>query len=179
MSLRCFLVLTFAISNATRNLKSLHKARGSTSMSIGTSCTMKMAGPGILELRSLCARTQLLIAGTQPCGFPIQQWIHGGRTGKYPAHDALDIEVHIVPSATDPTGMGESAVPPLAPAVADAVFAAAGKRVRRLPMGLRNSLPFRNFDVPINCHVRESVNSRRWRGPTNFEPVHFGGLPQA
>ena len=94
-------------------------------------------------------------------------------------NDAPDIEVHIVPSAADPTGMGESAVPPLAPAVADAVFAAAGKRVRRLPIGLRNSLPFRNFDVPINCHVRESVNSRRWRGPTNFEPVHFGGLPQA
>jgi isoquinoline 1-oxidoreductase beta subunit len=49
-------------------------------------------------------------------------------------NDAPDIEVHIVPSAADPTGMGESAVPPLAPAVANAVFAATGRRVRRLPI---------------------------------------------
>ena len=50
--------------------------------------------------------------------------------------DAPDIEVHLVPSTAGPTGMGESAVPPLAPAVANAVFAATGKRLRRLPVDL-------------------------------------------
>lgn len=44
------------------------------------------------------------------------------------------IEVHIVPSTEAPQGMGEPGVPPLAPAVANAVFAATGVRVRRLPI---------------------------------------------
>jgi isoquinoline 1-oxidoreductase beta subunit len=49
--------------------------------------------------------------------------------------DAPDIEVHIVPSTEDPaSGVGEGGVPPLAPAVANAIFAASGKRVRRLPV---------------------------------------------
>ena len=43
------------------------------------------------------------------------------------------IEVHIVPSAEAPTGVGEPGVPPIAPAVANALFAASGKRLRRLP----------------------------------------------
>jgi isoquinoline 1-oxidoreductase beta subunit len=44
------------------------------------------------------------------------------------------IEVHIVPSSAKPTGVGEPGVPPLAPALANAVFAATGKPVRRLPI---------------------------------------------
>ena len=44
------------------------------------------------------------------------------------------IEVHIVSSSAKPTGVGEPGVPPLAPAVANAVFAATGKPVRRLPI---------------------------------------------
>jgi len=47
------------------------------------------------------------------------------------------IEIHIVPSTERPEGMGEPGVPPLAPAVANAVFAATGVRVRRLPIDTR------------------------------------------
>ena len=49
--------------------------------------------------------------------------------------DTPAIEVHIVPSeATQPFGMSEPPVPPIAPAIVNAVFAATGKRVRRLPI---------------------------------------------
>jgi isoquinoline 1-oxidoreductase beta subunit len=49
--------------------------------------------------------------------------------------DAPLIEVHIVPSERrDPSGMGEPPVPPIVPAIVNAVFAATGKRIRRLPI---------------------------------------------
>ena len=43
------------------------------------------------------------------------------------------VEVHIVPSTEPPTGVGEPGVPPIGPALANAVFAATGRRVRVLP----------------------------------------------
>ena len=47
--------------------------------------------------------------------------------------DAL-IEVHLVASDAGPGGVGEPGVPPLAPAVANAVAALTGKPVRKLPI---------------------------------------------
>ena len=44
------------------------------------------------------------------------------------------VEVHIVPSEEKPTGAGEPGLPPLAAALGNAIFAATGKRVRRLPI---------------------------------------------
>ncbi len=46
------------------------------------------------------------------------------------------IEVHIVPSTERPGGVGEPGTPPIAPAVANAVFALTGKRLRQLPLKL-------------------------------------------
>jgi isoquinoline 1-oxidoreductase subunit beta len=44
------------------------------------------------------------------------------------------VEVHIIPSDEPPGGVGEPGVPPIAPAVANALFAAIGARVRSLPL---------------------------------------------
>lgn len=81
-------------------------------------------------------------------GFALSAALHGAITLKDGAveqsnfHDYAPIrinemprvEVHIVPSAEKPTGIGEPGVPPLAPAVANAIAAATGKRVRSLPI---------------------------------------------
>ncbi len=46
------------------------------------------------------------------------------------------VETHIIEGHADPGGVGEPGLPPLAPAVANAVFAATGRRLRRLPLRL-------------------------------------------
>jgi isoquinoline 1-oxidoreductase beta subunit len=48
--------------------------------------------------------------------------------------EAPDIEVHIVKSQSKLGGIGEPGVPPVAPAVDNAVCTATGIRIRRLPM---------------------------------------------
>ncbi|MGB7621125.1 MAG: xanthine dehydrogenase family protein molybdopterin-binding subunit [Terriglobia bacterium] len=49
------------------------------------------------------------------------------------------IEVYIVPSQEKPGGIGEPGLPPIAPAVSNAIFASIGKRIRRLP--IRSTYP--------------------------------------
>jgi isoquinoline 1-oxidoreductase beta subunit len=55
--------------------------------------------------------------------------------------DAPEVEVHIVPSDEHPGGVGEPGVPPIAPAVANAVFAATGQRLRTLPLRVATTPP--------------------------------------
>jgi len=47
------------------------------------------------------------------------------------------VDVHIVPSTAAPTGCGEPGTPPIAAAVANALFALTGKRLRKLPFDLK------------------------------------------
>ena len=51
-------------------------------------------------------------------------------------HETPKIEVHVINSEEEPGGAGEPGVPPIAAAVANAVFAATGKRLRQLPLRL-------------------------------------------
>ena len=55
--------------------------------------------------------------------------------------DMPDIEVHMVASAADPTGIGEPGLPPAGPALGNAIYAATGKRVTRLPLD-QNGISF-------------------------------------
>jgi isoquinoline 1-oxidoreductase beta subunit len=48
-----------------------------------------------------------------------------------------EVEVYIVNSTEPPSGIGEPAVPPLAPSIGNAIFQATGKRLRSLPFGLK------------------------------------------
>ncbi len=49
--------------------------------------------------------------------------------------DMPQVEIHLIQSNEAPGGIGEPGLPPIAPAVANAIFAITGKRIRHLPIG--------------------------------------------
>ena len=67
--------------------------------------------------------------------------------GNFPQYEPLrikdmpDVEVHIVDSNEAPTGVGEPGLPPAGPALANAIYAATGKRITNLPM-VKNGVEF-------------------------------------
>ncbi len=76
--------------------------------------------------------------------------------------EAPVVDVHIVPSTEAPGGMGEAGVPCIAPAVCNAIFAATGKRVRRLPIQPQD----------LACRGRGAVRTREYRfGYSSRHPV--------
>jgi isoquinoline 1-oxidoreductase beta subunit len=65
--------------------------------------------------------------------------IEQGNFNDYPVvrlNEAPTVEVHIVPSTENPGGVGEPGLPPLAPAIGNALFVLTGKRLRSLPLTL-------------------------------------------
>ena len=78
------------------------------------------------------------------CALKNEITIAGGRVeqanfNSYPMlrlNETPRVEVHIVPSSEAPGGIGEPGVPPIAAAVANGVYAATGKRLRKLPLRL-------------------------------------------
>jgi len=66
-------------------------------------------------------------------GAIVQTNFDGFRAVRMPEAPAMD--VHVVNSGAEVGGMGEAGVPPIAPAVANAVFALTGERRRKLPLG--------------------------------------------
>jgi isoquinoline 1-oxidoreductase beta subunit len=54
-----------------------------------------------------------------------------------PLSSMPEVEVYLLPQGNRPEGVGETAVPGVAPAIANAIFAATGKRLRSLPLGER------------------------------------------
>ncbi|MBS0395258.1 MAG: xanthine dehydrogenase family protein molybdopterin-binding subunit [Proteobacteria bacterium] len=96
-----------------------------------------MVNPGIVRRQAQSAVIFALSAALHG-----EITVEGGRIQQknfddYPVvrmDEAPPIEVHLVASTEKPTGIGEPATPPLAPALANALFALTGKRVRRLPI---------------------------------------------
>lgn len=114
-------------------------------------------GPGVRVHRVVCAVDCGIVVNPDTVEAQIQSSIiygltaalHGevtierGRVVQSNFHDypmlklaaTPEMEVHLVRSDAPPGGIGEAGLPPIAPAVCNAIYAATGRRIRRLPIG--------------------------------------------
>jgi isoquinoline 1-oxidoreductase subunit beta len=75
---------------------------------------------------ALYGRVDIVQGQVQQTNYPSYRMLSLAQTPK--------VQTHIVPSTLAPTGVGEPALPPLAPAMANALFALNGARIRSLPI---------------------------------------------
>jgi isoquinoline 1-oxidoreductase beta subunit len=80
-------------------------------------------GLGFARYGKLTARNGAIVQGN----------FNNAQVVRYGLHPQA--EVHFVDSNLPPSGIGEPGIPPFAPAIANAIFAATGKRIRELPIG--------------------------------------------
>jgi hypothetical protein len=73
-----------------------------------------------------------------------------------------EIHVHIVPSNQEPSGVGELCVILIGPAVAKAIFAATGVRVRRLPVDRELLARRRGISMPHHTVYADSSTGTAW-----------------
>lgn len=99
-------------------------------------------GP-IVNLSGAEAQCQGAVVDAFSTAMGLEVTIENGRVqqtnfDQYPilriAHAPPRVDVHFIQSEFPPTGVGEPALPPLAPALCNAIFAATGERVRTLPL---------------------------------------------
>jgi isoquinoline 1-oxidoreductase beta subunit len=85
------------------------------------------------------------------------------------------VEVHIVPSGEAPGGVGEPPVPGVAPAVANALFAATGKRLRRLPLQVSALEASPDDNVRVIARLMAALNRHDVEGQyAEYSPdIHF------
>ena len=100
--------------------------------------------PQTVDVDTVAAQMEGSIIFGLTCALKNEITITGGKVDQdnfsnYPMlriSEAPRVEVYTVPSAEAPGGIGEPGVPPIAAAVANAVFAATGQRLRKLPFRL-------------------------------------------
>jgi isoquinoline 1-oxidoreductase/isoquinoline 1-oxidoreductase beta subunit len=90
--------------------------------------------------------------------------------------ESPEIEVVIIDSGTKPTGVGEPGLPPIAPAVANAVYKATGQRLRSLPLQLAKDKNDPRWCEPPRVYSigQPSRPLDRWRNA--LQPIHCLGL---